>query len=300
MDLPELDDLQFFDQIARCGTLTEAARIWGVSTSAVSKRLARLENRLGVRLVNRSTRRLNLTGEGARYAAGVTGVLAQISDLEESISTEQKALRGRVAVHSTIGLGRAHIAPLLGTFSTLHPAVDIELDLSHLPLNIAGTSFDIAIRVGQLRDSRLQASRLYPNRRVMCAAPSYFTDRPRPTSLADLADHHCIVIRENETDYAIWRFGKSDDETAVRVHGSMISNDGDIATRWCLEGHGLIMRSLWQVAPFMRDGTLELVLPDVPTPAADIYALYPSVGYPLRRILAALDHLRTGLAERLA
>ncbi len=300
MDLPELDDLQFFDQIARCATLTEAARVWGVSTSAVSKRLARLENRLGVRLVNRSTRRLNLTGEGARYAAGVAGILTQVSDLEESISTEQKALRGRVAVHSTIGLGRAHIAPLLGTFSTLHPEVDIELDLSHLPLNIAGTSFDIAIRVGQLRDSRLQAKRLYPNRRVLCAAPGYFADRPRPTSLADLNDHHCIVIRENETDYAIWRFGKDDDETAVRVHGSMISNDGDIATRWCLEGHGLIMRSLWQVAPFIRDGALELVLPDIPTPAADIYAVYPSVSHPPRRILAALDHLRIGLQGRLA
>ena len=168
---------------------------------------------------------------------------------------------GGSAVHSTIGLGRAHIAPLLGTFSTLHPGVDIELDLSHLPLNIAGTSFDIAIRVGQLRDSRLKARRLHPNRRVLCAAPSYFNDRTRPTSLADLADHHCIVIRENETDYAIWRFGKDDDETAVRVHGSMISNDGDIATRWCLEGHGLIMRSLWQVAPFMRDGALELGAP---------------------------------------
>lgn len=299
MDLPELDDLQFFDQIARSATLTEAARTWGVSTSAVSKRLARLENRLGAQLVNRSTRRLTLTSEGARYATGVTGILAQISDLEESISTEQRTLRGRVAVHSTIGLGRAHIAPLLGTFSTLHPDVDIELDLSHLPLNIAGTSFDIAIRVGQLRDSRLRAHRLYPNRRVLCAAPRYFDGKSRPTSLADLTDHHCIVIRENESDYAIWRFGTDGDEMAVRVHGSMISNDGDIATRWCLEGHGLVMRSLWQVQQYLRQQALELVLPEIPTPAADIFAVYPSVSHPPRRILAALDHLRTGLQERL-
>lgn len=299
MDLPEVDDLQFFDLVARSSTLTEAARAWGVSTSAVSKRLARLEDRLGIRLINRSTRRLSLTGEGARYAAGVAEILGRVADLEESISTDQSKLRGRVAVHSTIGLGRAHIAPLLGTFSTRHRGIEVELDLSHLPLNISGTTFDLAVRVGRLKDSRLQFRRLHANRRVLCAAPDYFADRRRPASLADLADHHCIVIRENDSDYAIWRFGDGPEETAIRVHGSMTSNDGDIATRWCVEGHGLLMRSLWQVAPLFRDGTLEQVLPDIPTPPADIYAVYPAAGQPPRRVVAALDHLQAGLQDRL-
>lgn len=298
MDLPEVDDLQFFDRVARCATLTEAARTWGVSTSAVSKRLARLENRIGIRLINRSTRRLSLTGEGLHYAAGVAEILGRIADLEESVTTDQRALRGRVAVHSTIGLGRAHIAPLLGTLRTRHPGVEVELDLSHLPLNITGTSFDLAIRVGRLKDSRLQFRRLHENRRVLCAAPGYLAGRTRPTSPADLADHQCIVIRENDSDYAIWRFGDEADETAIRVHGSMISNDGDIATRWCLQGHGLLMRSLWQVAPMFRDGTLEQVLPEIPTPPADIYAVH-GAGRPPRRVLAVLDHLQAGLRDRI-
>ncbi|MGD9986193.1 LysR family transcriptional regulator [Pseudonocardia sp.] len=299
MDLPDLDDLEFFDGIATAGTLTEAARRWGVSTSAVSKRLAHLERRLGAQLVRRSTRRLSLTEEGDRYAAGAARLLPLISDLEEDVGRRRGALRGRVAVHATMGLGRAHVAPALGAFAAAHPGVSVELELSHLPLHVAGSPFDVAVRVGHRDDSSLRTRTLLPNRRVVCASPRYVAEHGAPHRLTDIADHHCIVIREIDTDHTVWRFGDDDAETTLRVPGTMITNDGDVATRWCVDGHGLLMRSLWHVGPLLRDGVLVRVLHEVPTPSADVVAMYPAGRHLSRRAAAALDHLADELHRRL-
>lgn len=202
-------------------------------------------------------------------------------------------------MHSSIGLGRAHIAPLLGRFHTLNPDVEIELELSHLPLHVAGTPFDFAIRVGRQRDSSLRARLLHQNRRVVCASPTYLRRRDPPTSLDDLATHDCIVIRETDIDYAIWRFGADADETAVKVPGALISNDGDVATQWCIDGYGLLMRSLWRIEPMLRDGSLIQVLSDVPTPSASIYAVYASTQNLSRRAKAAIDYLGRELPRRI-
>lgn len=299
MDLPDLDDLEFFDGIATAGTLTEAARRWRVSTSAVSKRLAHLERRLGAQLVRRSTRRLSLTDEGVRYAAGAARLLPLINDLEEDVGHRRDVLRGSVAVHCTMGLGRAHVAPVMGAFAAANPAVSVELELSHLPLHVAGSPFDFAIRVGRRDDTSVRTRMLLPNRRVVCASPNYLATRPAPRGLTDLADHDCIVIREIDTDHALWRFGSDGAETTVRVPGTMVTNDGDVATRWCLDGHGLIMRSLWHVGPLLRDGALVRVLEDVPTPRADVVAVHPAHHALSRRAAAALDHLAVELDRRL-
>jgi DNA-binding transcriptional LysR family regulator len=212
LDLPGIDDMTFFDQIARSWSLTEAAREWGVSPSAVSKRLTHLETRLQVRLVQRRTRRLTLTEEGTRYAEGVSRLLPQLTDLEESISVQHREPRGRITIHCTFGLGREHIGPMLREFVNQHQQVQVDLELSHLPLNIAGTSFDCAIWVGKLQDSRLKVKLLHPSRRVVCAAPEYLRASGAPTDLPDLENHACIVIRQGDSDFALWRFGTSEDE----------------------------------------------------------------------------------------
>lgn len=299
VDLPELDDMTFFHGLCQSPTLTAVARQWGVSPSAVSKRLSRLEGRLGVRLINRSTRRLHLTDEGQRYATGIARLLPQLTDLEESVGADRGAPRGRIAVSSTIGLGRAHVAPLLADFARLYPQVQLELELTHLPLNIADTPFDLAIRVGRLRDSRLSSRFLLPNRRIVCAAPDYLQRYGRPTGLSDLARHRCIVIKENENDYALWRFGTDQEPTTVRVTGHLASNDGDVATAWAIDGLGLIMRSSWQVDALIRTGQLVHVLDDIPTPDANVLAVHPAHVHETRRVRLLLDHLRTGLHQRI-
>ena len=246
----------------------------------------------------RTTRRLTLTSEGQRYAAGSAVIAAELTELEDSLS-EHGDLVGRIRVHASVGLGRAHIAPLVAQFCDEHSRVQVELELSPLPLNIAGTTFDIGIRVGSLQDSRLTAKRLCHNRRVVCAAPDYLRRHGTPAGPKDLQQHNCIVLRENEGDYALWRFGADNDETAIRVDGNLSCNDGDVITRWCVDGRGLIMRSLWHVAPLLRDGTLVHVLADIPTPSADIHALYLATAHLPRRIRELVNHLAAGLSDRI-
>jgi len=299
MDLPGIDDLRFFAGIAAASSLTEAGHRWGVSVSAVSKRLSRLERRLGAQLINRSTRGLTLTPEGQRYRDAASSVLRQIEDVEDEIGRQQHGLRGRVAVQSSIGLGRAHIAPLLGELQAEHPDLRIELELSHLPVHVGGSAFDISIRVGRLPDSRLHSRLLHRNRRIVCAAPDYLRRRGAPRTLDDLARHDCIVIRENDADYALWRFGSVDEPVHLRVDGALTTNDGDVATDWCRAGRGLLMRSQWQVAALLDDGSLVRVLPDLPTPRADIVAVLPEAGHLHRRVGGTLDHLTRGLERRL-
>ncbi|MEU2899729.1 LysR family transcriptional regulator [Streptomyces sp. NPDC001273] len=295
-----MDDLQFFDVVASSETLTAASRELGCSLPVVSKRLSALERRLDVRLVQRGARRLTLTSEGELYAARVRAILDQVRELEETVTDGSGGLRGPVVVEASPGLGRAHIAPLLGEFAAAHPGLHIRMQTSALPLRPHRREFDVAVHVGTPPDSSLRMRRLAENRRLPCAAPSYLAGHGAPACIEDLVDHNCIVLREKESDYALWRFGDADRPRHVRVHGSLSSNDGDVVTGWALEGRGVIMRSEWHVRPHLERGELVRVLPQVPTPAADIYALTEDDGHVPRRVSALIDHLAAHLPERLA
>lgn len=299
MTVGSVDELRFFAVVAASETLTAAARELACSLPVVSKRLTALERRLGVKLVHRGTRKLVLTSEGAFYAARIGRILGDVRQLEDSVGGAAAELRGSLAVEATLGLGRAHVAPLLGDFAVRHPQLRTQLSTSPLPLSPHRREFDVAIHVGTPPDSTLRLRRLAENRRVLCAAPSYVAEHGAPTSVEDLAEHNCIVLRENEGDYAIWRFGDDAAQTRVRVDGTLSSNDGDVVTGWALGGHGLVMRSLWHVRRYLEAGSLVQLLPDVPTPRADIYALYDSSRHVPRRVTEFVDHLAAELPGRL-
>lgn len=299
--LSDLNDLEFFTTVARSASLTAAAREWGVSLSAVSKRLTRLEERLGAQLVRRSTRRLTLSEAGDLYFSGSRALLQGRDDLEERVGRSTGELRGHVAVHSTLGLGRHHIAPLLEDFSRAHPCVNVELTLSERPFNISGSAYDIAVRVGSPPDARLRLQRLHTNSRIVCAAPTYLEAWDTPRDIEDLADHNCLVIKENDADFGIWRFGTGpDNDVAVRVNGDMASNDGEVIVDWCLAGRGLMMRSSWHAQPLIDQGRLVRVLPHIPTPAADVFGVTDVTTHLPSRTRTVLGHLAGGLAERLS
>ncbi|WP_328491961.1 LysR family transcriptional regulator [Streptomyces sp. NBC_00414] len=295
-----VDDLKFFQVVAASETLTAASRQLGWSLPVVSKRLSALESRLDVRLVQRGTRRLVLTSEGALYASGLDSILDRLRELEDLVTERSGELRGSLVVQATLGLGRAHVAPLLAEFAASHPQLQVQLDTSALPLRPHRRKFDVAVHVGSPPDSSLRMRRLAENRRVPCAAPSYLERRGAPTCVEDLARHDCIVLRENEGDYALWRFGDVGDPRHVRVRGPLQSNDGDIVTGWALEGRGVVMRSEWHVRPHMERGDLVRVLPNVPTPAADIYALLEDDGHVPRRVTELIEHLAARMPGRLA
>lgn len=299
--MAQLDDLAFFQRLAQCGSLTATARELGMSLSAVSKRLKQLEARLGVELASRTTRRLTLTAEGELYLSRGSMILDELGELEETLGDRQAQLSGRLRINATFGFGRCHIAPLVSQFTAQHAHLDVLLELTNFPVNLSDHGFDIGIRVGEPPDSRLVARRILANRRVLCAAPDYFASRSLPQSPGDLAGHQCLVLRENDSDYAVWRFvrrDRSEKERSVKVGGRLASNDGEVITRLALDGHGIMLRSWWDVHHHLAEGRLVELLPEWQGVRADFYAVYDQRRHVPLRIRAFIAYLDEAMAGR--
>lgn len=300
--MASLDDLAFFQQLARAGSLTATARELGLSLSAVSKRLKQLEGRLGVSLAARTTRRLTLTAEGERYLSRGGLILEELNELETALSdSTSQMLSGRLRVNATFGFGRQHIAPLLSRFSTQNPGVESWLELTNFPLNLSDHGFDVGVRIGAPPDSRLVARRILANRRVLCASPCYIKRMPGLNVPADLTQHRCLVIRENDSDFPLWRFERCDapeSVQSVKVSGPLASNDGEVITRLALDGHGVMLRSWWDVNEHLASGALLPLLPGWQGVRADFYAVYEHRRHVPTRISAFVAFLAEQMAGR--
>ncbi|GGX88197.1 LysR family transcriptional regulator [Litchfieldella qijiaojingensis] len=299
--MTQFDDLAFFQRLAQCGSLTATARELGLSLSAVSKRLKHLEARLGVELASRTTRRLTLTAEGELYLARGAMILDELGELEETLGDHQAELTGRLRVNATFGFGRRHVAPLLSSFCARHPHLDAWLELTNFPLNLSDHGFDIGVRVGEPPDSRLVARRILTNRRILCAAPAYLAGRTMPRHPGELAGHQCLVLRENDSDYALWRFVRRDgggDERAIKVGGRLASNDGEVITRLALDGHGIMLRSWWDVHEYLASGRLVELLPEWQGVRADFFAVYDQRRHVPVRVRAFIAYLEEAMAGR--
>lgn len=291
------EDLRFFMRVAGLASLTEAARELGLSLPAVSKRLTLLEQKLGVQLVRRTTRRLELTAEGMRYAEGARPILSQLAQLEEEISHESAQLQGSLNINASFGFGRRYIAPLVSQFAAQHPALALNLRLSSQPLNFLNEGIDVDIRVGNVPDSRLIARHIATNHRVVCASPAYLARNGTPQRVEELAQHNCIVLRQHESDFTIWRFSRAGKEIRQKVQGSLATNDGEVAMRLALDGHGLVLRSWWDAREAIADGRLVQVLAAYQLPAADICAVYTQSRSTPKRIKRFVDFLRDRLGQ---
>lgn len=286
-------DLGFFSTLASAGSLSAAARELGITTPAVSKHLALMESRLGIPLVIRTTRRMSLTQEGELYLEHARRILAEIDDMGQLLGVSKQMPKGLLRVNATLGFGRSHVAPLISRFVRKHPEVEVQLQLSVNPPPLTEDTFDVCIRFGEPPDSRVVARRLAPNRRLLCAAPSYLAKRGTPKVPNDLTRHNCIGIRQGEEAYGLWRLtngrGKSATTEAVKTRGSLTTNDGEIAVSWALDGHGILMRAEWDIARHLQSGRLVQVLPQYHTPDADIYAVYPQRHQSAARVRAFVD-----------
>lgn len=284
-------ELSFFVLLAKLGNMAATARELDLTPPAVTKRLALLEQRLGVRLVNRSTRRLSLTSEGETYLQHASRILADIREMEDQISSSRAKPRGLLRMNAPLGFGRTTIAPLLSAFVKMNPEVEIQLDLTDRPIDLIKQGVDIAIRFGELPDTRLSARRIFHNRRFLCASPVYLKKHGVPQTLADLPRHKCIVHRQNDDAYGIWRFTRHRKTETVKVHSSLSSNDGDIVLGWALDGHGLLIRSEWDLKKYLDSGRLETVLPAYSLPDADLFAFYPTQRHLPAKVRALIDFL---------
>lgn len=271
-----VSDLSFFVLLAKCATLARAAQELGVTPPTVSKRLAALEQRLGVRLMNRTTRRISLTAEGEAYLADGARLLDELNILEQTVAGAHAIPRGLLRVHATLGFGRRHIVPAISRFIQAHPEVEIQLQLSDRPANLVEQGFDVAIRFGEAPDSRLTARTVAFNRRLLCASPQYLQEAGEPVRPGELQSHKCIIIRESDETYGTWHLSSGPRTETVKVRGRLSANDGESALAWALDGHGILLRSEWDAAPYLRSGRLRHVLQDWTLPSANIMAVYPT------------------------
>jgi DNA-binding transcriptional LysR family regulator len=271
-------ELGFIVALASAGSLSGAARELGITTSAVSKRLSLIEARVGVPLVNRTTRRMSMTPEGEVLLEHARRILGEIADLDQLLTSSKGVPKGQLRVNATLGFGRLHIAPAISQYVLRYPEVDVQLQLSVDPPALTDDQFDVCIRFGAPADTRVIARRLASNRRMLCASPKYLAQHGEPRSPAELRKHNCISIRQGDEAYGLWRLfsGRATerDAEAVKVRGNLTTNDGEIAVNWALDGHGILMRAGWDIERYLESGRLVEVLPGYKTPDADIYAVY--------------------------
>jgi LysR family transcriptional regulator, transcriptional activator for dmlA len=293
------EDLAFFSVLAGRGSLTATARELGISTAAVSKHLAQMEARAGVALVNRTTRRMSLTAEGEIYLTHARRILGEMEELAQVLGGARAAPKGLLRVNATLGFGRSHVAPVISRFVQRYPEVDVQLQLSVDPPPISSDTYDVCVRFGEPPDARVIARRIAPNRRLLCAAPSYLAHHRMPKTPADLVHHNCIGIRQGDDGYGIWRLtsgrGSAQKTATVRVRGNLTTNDGEIAVKWALEGHGILMRAEWDIVDYLRSGMLVHVLPEYRTPDADVFAVYSPRHQMSARVRVFVDFLTASL-----
>jgi len=284
-------DFEFFILIARLKSLSGAARALDLTPPAATKRLGLIEQRLGARLVNRTTRSVSLTPEGETYLRYATQIVAQVRQMEDDISGSRSDPHGLLRINATLGFGRTTIAPLVSDFAKRFPNVEIQFEVTDRPIDLVEEAFDMAIRFGELPDSRLSARRIMSNRRFLCASPRYLERFGTPERVEDLVQHRCIIHRQNDDAYGVWRYMQGDRTEALKVKGALSSNDGDIVLRWALDGHGILIRSEWDLAKYVQSGRLKLVLPETVLPSADLFVYYPSQRNQTARARAFIDFL---------
>lgn len=291
MKIETAPELSFFVLLAKLGSMSATARELGLTPPAVTKRLMLMEQRLGVRLVNRTTRRISLTAEGETYLAQAAQILGSIRDMEESVSSSRAEPKGLLRVNATPGFGRTRIAPLVSRFAHAHPDVEVELQLTDRPISLVEEAYDLAIRFGELPDTRLSARKLMANRRFLCASPAYLKKAGEPQTPAELHRHRCILHRQNDDVYGTWRLEKGRKVELVKVRGAVSSNDGDVVLNWALEGHGIVQRSEWDAAKYLASGRLREVMPGYTLPPADLHVYYLSRRNLPAKVRAFVDFL---------
>ena len=287
-----VSELAFFIQLVRLGSLAATARELNLTPPAVSKRLAQLEQRLGVRLLNRTTRSISLTAEGELYLVNAQRILGEIEEMERQVSSSRAEPKGLLRVNAPLGFGRTHVGPAISSFVLRHPEVEVQLQLTDRPINLPDDAIDVAIRFGDLPDSRLIARKIASNRRRLCASPAYLARCGMPETPRDLANHACIVLRQNDAAFGSWRLSRGKQAESVKVRGGLSTNDGEVALNWALDGHGILMRAEWNLARHLRSGELVEVLGEYEPPPADIYAVYLERLNLSAKVSFFIEHLR--------
>ncbi|UGQ46167.1 LysR family transcriptional regulator [Massilia endophytica] len=292
---PLLEDLGLFCAVVRRRSFAATARELGVSNAYVSKRIAMLEQSMQVRLLHRTTRSVALTEQGQVVHGWALRILEDVEQMAEAVSSEKMAPSGLLRLCTSSGFGRNRLGPALSALARQYPALEIQLELVDRKVDLIAEDFHLDIRVGEAHEPNLISRRIAPNQRVLCAAPSYLERHGAPQTLAELAQHRCIVIRERSGDFGRWALEGPKGPEVVKVSGPLSASNGEIVHQWALDGHGIILRSEWDVGSALADGRLLRVLPGYAQPA-DVWAVYPTRLSASAKVRVCVEFLERWLA----
>lgn len=289
----DLVDMKFFVRAVACGSLSAAGRELGFSPAVASKRLTRMETQLGVRLLQRNSRRLVLTGEGESYIERCRQILMDVEEAESFVSKSKNEALGVLHVSCPVALGRRLIGTAITNFSNKWPGLRVRLSLSDSIVDLLESSFDCAIRIGGSEDSRLVARKLADNSRIICASPNYLSERVSPKTPDDLVNHRTIVLSSQFTERVDWRLfhATNQQHKIVSVVVRMATNNGEQAHDWALAGLGLVRRSIWDVKRELESGQLIHLLPEWQSEPAPIRIVFPSRQFLPARTRLFIDYL---------
>jgi DNA-binding transcriptional LysR family regulator len=290
--MDKLKQIESFVAVAQRGSLTAAAQAEGVATAVVSRRLDGLEERLGVKLLARTTRRVSLTHEGSAFLEDCQRLLADWASAEASVSAGGVKASGHLRITAPAGFGRRHVAPLVPLFLAEHPDVSVSLNLSDRVVDIVNEGVDCAVRVGDLQDSSLVGVRLADNRRLCVAAPAYLRRAGAPQTPADLARHACLTLSSEASQPRGWAFTVDGQTSHLRLAGRLDCTDGLVLHDWCLAGLGVAWRSAWEVGADVAAGRLVSVLDEFAAPPNGIYAVFPHARHLALRVRLWIDFLK--------
>jgi DNA-binding transcriptional LysR family regulator len=294
--MDRLKQIESFAAVAAKGSLTAAAQAEGVAPAVIGRRIDALEERLGVKLLLRTTRKLTLTHEGSAYLEDCQRILADLANAEASVSAGGVKASGHLRVTAPAGFGRRHVAPLVPAFVAQHPDVSLSLNLSDRVVDIVNEGFDCAIRVGDLPDSSLVSLRLADNRRLCVASPAYLQRAGTPQTPADLARHACLTLSSDASQTRGWAFQHADENNGqvshLRPSGPLDCSDGQVLHQWCLQGLGIAWRSTWEVETDLASGRLVEVLAAHAAPPNGIYAVFPQRKHLPLRVRLWIDFVK--------
>lgn len=275
VESPLPEDLRVFLTVIRKSSFAAAADELGLSPAFVSKRIRILETALQTRLLHRTTRRIALTEAGEKTQRWASRFLDEMDDFVSELTEIRQAPRGLLHICSSFGFGRNHVAPAIAELSSAYPDLEVRLDVFDRVVDIVAEGFDLEIRIGDDLPGHHISRMLVSNQRVLCATPEYLERRGTPTSLKDLAQHDCLVIKERNSPFGVWHLNHAEGDEVVRVSSRLSSNNGEIVLQWALSGRGILLRSLWDVRALLDQGKLVRVLPEY-TQSANVWAVYPT------------------------
>jgi len=286
--MTNLGDLEVFVRVIAAGSMSTAARDLGLSPAVVSKRIKRLEDKLGTRLLQRTTRQISLTEAGQGFHERVLTVLGGLEEAEAFASGRSSEVNGTLKISASTSFGRMHVAPHLKPFMEAHPDLAIHLVLSDEFTDIVGGGFDLAIRIAELNDSSLVARRLAPVRRVLCAAPDYLAVHGTPETLDDLKKHRCLPAHNHDS----WRLEGPSGPLTLRPEGMLITNSSEVIREAVIAGLGIALRSTWDVGAELKSGKLVQVLPQYESSRnVALSAVYPSRQFLPAKVRLFIDYL---------